>query len=256
MFNLLLDWEGERLRGEDKYFRDYVVLCERDKEKDKDKDFRDDWCLCEVVPGPRQAKQVATERLFKFLLTQIPHRCFNFHFHCYCSPPRTTMHQDFLQSAPKTQWCTRPCCTKTSLLHQAMHQKFLRNVRLSRWADQNIPRHTQDNRDISTKEGWQHVVTERAKVYDECLVVLKLCLTHSPTELAHALWGNLALSSKSEYQILILHFLKSGRPLPDKLVLGGFMGLRSKSLFRQAADTLSHFYKPRFEVHAWYTRTF
>ena len=222
MFNLLLDWEVERLRGGYKYFRDYVVLCEWDKEKDKDKDFRDDWCLCEVVPGPRQAKQVATERLFKFLLTQIPHRCFNFHFHfyCYCSPPQTTMHQDFLQSAPKTQWCTRPCCTKTTLLHQAMHQKFLRNVRLSRWADQNIPRHTQDNRDILTKEGWQHVVTGRAKVYDECLVVLKLCLSHSPTELAHALWGNLALSSKSEYQILILHFLKSGRPLPDKLVLG------------------------------------
>ena len=84
----------------------------------------------------------------------------------------------------------------------------------------NIPRHTQDNRDISTKEGWQHVVTGRAKVYDECLVVLKLCLSHSPTELAHALWGNLALSSKSEYQILILQLLKSGRPLPDKLVLG------------------------------------
>ena len=38
--------------------------------------------------------------------------------------------------------------------------------------------------------------------------------------------------------------------------VGGFMGLRSKSLFRQAADTLSHFYKPRFEVHVWYTRTF
>lgn len=34
------------------------------------------------------------------------------------------------------------------------------------------------------------------------------------------------------------------------------MGLRSKSLFRQAADTLSHFYKPCFEVHVWYTRTF
>ena len=83
-----------------------------------------------------------------------------------------------------------------------------------------MSRHTQDNRDISTKEGWQHVVTGRAKVYDECLVVLKLCLTHSPTELAHALWGNLALSSKSEHQILILHFLKSGRPLPDKLVWG------------------------------------
>ena len=29
-----------------------------------------------------------------------------------------------------------------------------------------------------------------------------------------------ALSSKSEYQILILQLLKSGRPLPDKLVLG------------------------------------
>ena len=32
------------------------------------------------------------------------------------------------------------------------------------------------------------------------------------------------------------------------------MGLRSKSLFRQAADTLSHFYKPCFEVNVWYTR--
>ena len=64
------------------------------------------------------------------------------------------------------------------------------------------------------------MVAGRAKVYDECLVVLKLCLTHSPTELAHALGGNLALSSKSEYQILILQLLKSGRPLADKLVLG------------------------------------
>ena len=155
-----------------------MVLCEWDKEKDKDKDFRDDWCLCEVVPGPRQAKQVATERLFKFLLTQIPHRCFNFHFHCYCSPARTTMHQDFLQSAPKTQWCTRPCCTKTTLLQQAMHQKFLRNVRLSR------PKHSQthsrqqrhlDERGVAARGDWKSKSLWRVF---SCTQTLPLSLTH------------------------------------------------------------------------------
>ena len=112
MFNLLLDWEVERLRGGDKYFRDYVVLCEWDKEKDKDKDFRDDWCLCEVVPGPRQAKQVATERLFKFLLTQIPHPLLQLPLPLLLQAASNNNALGFLT-----------VCTKNSVVHQTMlHQ--------------------------------------------------------------------------------------------------------------------------------------
>ena len=116
VFNLLLDWEVERLRGGDKYFRDYVVLCEWDKEKDKDKDFRDDWCLCEVVPGPRQAKQVATERLFKFLLTQIPHPLLQLPL-----PPPLLLQLASNNNAPGFL----TVCTKNSVVHQTMlHQNL------------------------------------------------------------------------------------------------------------------------------------
>ena len=83
--------------------------------------------------------------------------------------------------------------TKNSVAHQTMLHQNLSTAPVGapkvfkKCQIEQMSRHTQDNRDILTKEGWQHVVTGRAKVYDECLVVLKLCLSHSPMELAHAL---------------------------------------------------------------------
>ena len=139
--------------------------------------------MCEVDPGPRQAKQVATERLFKFLLTQIPHPLLQLPLLLLLQPASNNNAPGFLT-----------VCTKNSVVHQTMLHQNLSTAVLGdapkvfkKCQIEQTSRHTQDNRDISKKEGWQHVVAGRAKVYDECLVVLKLCLTHSPTELAHAL---------------------------------------------------------------------